>query len=164
MSGPMLQLAQCLHQTINPDKKTRMEAEKYLESSQTTPGYLILVLQLIESADPATLPVKQIAAVHFKNVVRKHWTPNEDEDGGALVPQGDRKPIKDNLVQLMCNCPGGSSVKSQLSEAISLISKADFPKDWTNLLPDLIGKFSSTETSTIHGVLETISSILKRFR
>jgi hypothetical protein len=122
------------------------------------------VLQLIESADPATLPVKQIAAVHFKNVVRKHWAVNEDEDGGALVPQGDRKPIKDNLVQLMCNCPGGSSVKSQVSEAISLISKADFPKDWTNLLPDLIGKFSSTETSTIHGVLETISSILKRFR
>jgi len=63
----------------------------------------------------------------------------------ALVPPGDRKPIKDNLVQLMCNCPGGSSVKSQLSEAISLISKADFPKAWTNLLPDLIGKFSSTE-------------------
>jgi hypothetical protein len=30
MSAPIVQLAQCLHQTINPDKKTRVEGECWL--------------------------------------------------------------------------------------------------------------------------------------
>lgn len=30
MSAPIVQLAQCLHQTINPDKKTRVEGKCWL--------------------------------------------------------------------------------------------------------------------------------------
>ena len=90
---------------------------------------MMLVLELVASSDPATMPVKQIAAVHFKNVVRKRWCVSGDSDEAtAPIPDSDRNGIKSNLVSLMCGCPGGSSVKSQLSESISLISRQDFPK------------------------------------
>ena len=40
----------------------------------------------------------------------------------------------------------------------------DFPKKWDNLLPELIGKFGSTDPSVVSGVLVTINAILRRFR
>lgn len=59
-------------------------------------------------------------------------------------------------------------IQSQLSEALAVIGKHDFPKLWPALLPEL--KLSlekageSSDYATVNGVLNTCNSIFKKFR
>ena len=62
----------------------------------------------------------------------------------------------------MCNVP--PAVQRQLSEALSIISKSDFPAKWTELLPELVSKFSMQDFTVTNGVLTTTNSVMKRFR
>ena len=62
----------------------------------------------------------------------------------------------------MCTVP--PQIQAQCSEAISLIAAIDFPKQWDNLLPELIQKFASPDPHIVCGVLETANSIFKKFR
>jgi hypothetical protein len=53
---------------------------------------------------------------------------------------------------------------AQLSEALSIISKRDFPAQWPTLMGDLVAGLGSPDVNTVVGVLETASSIFERFR
>ncbi len=169
------QLRHILSQSLSPDKPTRENAERALLSAQTAPGHALAVLRVVSasSAPPnaatagGDLPVRQAAAVHFKNMVKGGWTPDEDNDGAAryIIPESDRALIKDNLVSLMCTVP--PQLQSQCSESIALIASSDFPAKWDNLLGDLISKFADPNNSdwnVVNGVLLTANSILARFR
>lgn len=78
------------------------------------------------------------------------------------IPEGDRAQIKANLVHLMASVP--PLVQRQLSEALSYISKSDFPDRWPSLLPELVAKLASGDMAVVNGVLETACSIFERFR
>lgn len=127
------------------------------------------------SGSGGDLPVRQAAAVHFKNMVRGGWGrgdgPSSANDGGDdddaaptefVVPDADRELIKNNLVSLMCTVP--PALQSQCSESIALIAAVDFPRRWDNLLADLMAKFTDPNWNIVNGVLLTANSILKRFR
>ena len=56
-------------------------------------------------------------------------------------------------------------VQRQLSDALSEISKHDFPDKWGALLPELVAQLrSAADISVVAGVLETAASIFERFR
>lgn len=65
-------LSDLLVQSLSPQAEIRRAAGKSLEDTQTQEGLLLLVLSLVttEQADPI---VRQSAAVHFKNAIKKHW-------------------------------------------------------------------------------------------
>ncbi|KAL7539729.1 hypothetical protein ACHAXR_009544 [Thalassiosira sp. AJA248-18] len=168
-------LRQILSQSLSPDATTRRNAESALLASQSTPGHALAVLRVVSttasgagpSNNNADMPIRQSAAVHFKNMVKKGWAPNEDDEDDHngkpfIIPDSDRKLIKDNLVSLMCTVP--PQLQSQCSESIALIASTDFPSKWDNLLSDLIAKFGDGNWDVINGVLLTANSILKRFR
>lgn len=167
------QLRDILSQSFSPDAATRQHAENALLASQTAPGHCITVLRLVASNDAADGPVRQAAAVHFKNMAKKGWAPNsggahgDDHDADAefrkyAVPAQDRDVIKNHLVELMCTVP--PQIQVQLGESISLIAASDFPSKWDNLLPDLISRLDNRDWSVVNGVLVTANSIFKRFR
>lgn len=66
-------LSNLLTQSLSPQPEVRHPAEKQLDSSETTEGFLLLVLKLVTS-DAAPMHVRQAAGVYFKNVVKKRWT------------------------------------------------------------------------------------------
>ncbi len=166
------QLRQFLAQSLSPDARTRQNAERSLLAAQSSPGHALAVLRIVNSVGSTSggdggLPVRQAAAVHFKNMVKKGWAPSADDDQvddarRYTVPECDRQLIKENLVALMCTVP--PQLQSQCSESIALISASDFPAKWENLLPDLIAKFTDPNSDVLNGVLLTANSILKRFR
>ena len=138
-------------------------AEKHLSEAQKFDGHPLIVLQLIASADASYATVRQAAAVHFKNIVKKGWDANnEDGTDGIIISPHDRGLVKSHLVELMCTAP--AQIQAQCSESISLIAKVDYPKQWDNLLPELIQKFNSPDPNIVCGVLATANSIFKRFR
>ena len=70
--------------------------------------------------------------------------------------------IKSLITDLMLSTP--LIVRTQLSEALSIISMHDFPNKWPDLLPRLIQKLQTGDPATINGVLHTLNSIYKRLR
>jgi len=161
------QLRQILSQSLSPDATTRQNAERALLSSQsTTPGHALAILRVVSTSsnNPTDGAVRQAAAVHFKNMIKKGWAPSEDDDDKPTftIPDSDRTLIKDNLVTLMCTVP--PQLQLQCSESISLIANHDFPSKWDNLLSNLIDKFNDVDLNVVNGVLVTANSILKRFR
>jgi hypothetical protein len=52
-------------------------------------------------------------------------------------------------------------VQKLLSEALSIISKADFPHQW-DLLPELVKTLNTDNFDVIKGVLTTANSIFYR--
>lgn len=56
------------------------------------------------------------------------------------------------------------AIQKQLSDAVSIIGKYDFPDNWPQLIGEMVDKFSSGDFHIINGVLQTAHSIFKRYR
>ncbi|KAL2911349.1 importin-alpha export receptor [Polyrhizophydium stewartii] len=150
-------LAQCLQQTLVP--ATRKQAESQLLAAETTPGFAVLLLQLIgdAAADPS---VRASAALYLKNFIKRWWKLVEGESD-KISPE-DRATIKSSIVQLMSSVP--ASIQTQLSDAVAIIADNDYPHQWTNLMPDLISRLSLQNIAVNVGVLQTVHAIFKRWR
>lgn len=57
------------------------------------------------------------------------------------IHQSDRDRIKSLIVELMLTSP--ESIQKQLSDAISIIGKTDFPLKWPELITQMVDKFST---------------------
>ena len=145
---------------------SRFTAERVLRELEDKQGFTLLVLQLVallsSSVSAEDVAIRQSAAVLFKNVVKKKWQPDDgDKENTAIFPN-DREILKGHLVDLMCSTP--SDVQKQLAEAVSIISRYDFPAKWDSLLDQLIHKLETKDLSVAKGVMLTANSIFKRFR
>lgn len=56
------------------------------------------------------------------------------------------------------------AIQKQLSDAISIIGKYDFPEKWPELINEMVAKFGTGDFNIINGVLQTAHSIFKRYR
>ena len=70
----------------------------------------------------------QTASVFFKNMIKRCWEPEEEDGKENAIAEADKVVIKANMVNYMCTTP--PEVQRQLSEALSIISKSDFPAKW----------------------------------
>lgn len=56
------------------------------------------------------------------------------------------------------------ALQKQLSDAVSIIGKHDFPKKWPQLIDEMVEKFGTGDFNVINGVLQTAHSLFKRYR
>ncbi|XP_037068726.1 exportin-2-like [Pollicipes pollicipes] len=152
-------LAGYLGQTLSPDPAVRRPAEKFLESIERNENYPLLLLHLLDS-NSVELPYRISAAITFKNFVKRNWKP--DEDGNSHVSEKDRTATRQLIVELMLRSP--EQVQRQLSDAISVIGRQDFPDRWPNLIGDLTARFGSGDFHVINGILRTAHSLFERYR
>ena len=155
-------LCDCLEQTQSIDSNVRKEAEKYLQSVEENQGYSLLLLKVVEEQSSfSNKPVIPLAAaIIFKNFIKRNWRIIEDELN--KICEEDRNAIKSMIIDLMLH--SAIQYQKQLSEAISIIGREDFPAKWNNLLPNMIEKFKSNDFHVINGVLQTAHSLFKRYR
>ncbi|XP_050045911.2 exportin-2 [Dermacentor andersoni] len=152
-------LASYLQQTLQVDVTTRRNAEKFLETIEVNQNYPVLLLHLVDKAD-IDMVIRVAGAIAFKNYVKRHWA--VPEDGADRVHPSDRSAVKEMIVGLMLRSP--EQLQKQLSDAVSIIGREDFPARWPNLLPEMITHFQSGEFHIINGVLRTAHSLFKRYR
>lgn len=152
-------LASYLQQTLQVDVTTRRNAEKFLETIEVNQNYPVLLLHLVDKAD-IDMVIRVAGAIAFKNYVKRHWA--VPEDGADRVHPSDRTAVKQMIVGLMLRSP--EQLQKQLSDAVSIIGREDFPARWPNLLPEMISHFQSGEFHVINGVLRTAHSLFKRYR
>ncbi|KAJ4823621.1 hypothetical protein Tsubulata_039712 [Turnera subulata] len=159
-------LAECFRRTFLNEPGPRREAEAKLSEFAEQPNYCLTLLQLV--ASKVDEQICYAAAVNFKNQIRSRWAPPPD-DSVSPIPDAEKEQIKNLIVSLMLSVT--RRIQSQLSDALSLIGKHDFPKSWPGLLPELISSLAQANGSTskdryisINGILGTANSIFKKFR
>eukprot|EP00112_Aurelia_sp_Birch-Aquarium-sp1_P013550 Seg2879.1 transcript_id=Seg2879.1/GoldUCD/mRNA.D3Y31 product=Exportin-2 protein_id=Seg2879.1/GoldUCD/D3Y31 len=155
----MEELSVCLRATLSADKQERKKAEDYLQSVEAVPNYGLLLLKLLDSPE-CEMFIRVAAAVNFKNFVKRNWRIVEGETN--KICDGDRNSIKSLIITLMLKNP--EALQRQLSDAISIIGREDFPEKWESLLPDMIQRMQSDANHEINGILQTAHSLFKRFR
>lgn len=156
--GEQAQLVQLLEQTLSPQQSTVQQAEQQLRTAETSPGFGVLLLQLLGS-DASPVQVRQAGSIYLKNFLKRNWdTP--PEHGG--VPANDRAVIKTHLFSLMLKAP--RPIQVQLGAAIARISSTDFPADWPNLLPELVEKCSSGDIAILKGAMEIAHTVFEKYR
>lgn len=65
----------------------------------------------------------------------------QEEDEQDRIHESDRVAVKQLIVTLMLSSP--ESLQKQLSDAISIIGKSDFPRKWPELISQMVEKFST---------------------
>jgi exportin-2 (importin alpha re-exporter) len=127
---------------------------------ESQPNYGTILLVLCNKPELQS-HLRVSAAVTFKNFIKKRWKVLEETDFADNISAQDRDSIKSNITELMLTSP--EQIQRQLSDAISIISKEDFPEKWPNLLPTLVERLNSGDFNVINGVLRTAHSIFKRY-
>uniref|UniRef100_A0A8I5XVR1 Exportin-2 n=1 Tax=Rattus norvegicus TaxID=10116 RepID=A0A8I5XVR1_RAT len=151
-------LTEYLKKTLDPDPAIRRPAEKFLESVEGNQNYPLLLLTLLEKSQDNV--IKVCASVTFKNYIKRNWRIVEDEPN--KICEADRVAIKANIVHLMLSSP--EQIQKQLSDAISIVGREDFPQKWPDLLTEMVNRFQSGDFHVINGVLRTAHSLFKRYR
>ncbi|XP_020981826.1 exportin-2 [Arachis duranensis] len=162
-------LSECFLHTLSPAPEPRRHAESSLDEASNRPNYGLAVLRLVAESSIDD-QIRQAAAVNFKNHLRGRWSPAPSDDGGApaVTPilDPEKEQIKSLIVPLMLSAT--PKIQSQLSEALAVIGKHDFPKSWPALLPELVSNLQkasqASDYTSINGILGTANSIFKKFR
>ncbi|XP_076182593.1 chromosome segregation 1 [Ptiloglossa arizonensis] len=155
----LLTLSEYLKHTLSPDINVRRPAEKFLESVEVNQNYPLLLLHLVDKSE-INITIRIAGAVAFKNYVKRNW--KVEEDSVDRIHTQDREAIKKLIVDLMLHSP--DSIQKQLSDAVSIIGKYDFPDKWLELIDKLVEKFNTGDFHVINGVLHTAHSLFKRYR
>ncbi|CAG9813279.1 unnamed protein product [Phaedon cochleariae] len=152
-------LARYLQQTLSPDVNIRRPAEKFLEGVEVNQNYPLILLNLIHKPG-VDMTIRIAGAVAFKNYIKRNWQVEEDQVD--RIHESDRAAVKNLIVTLMLSSP--ESIQKQLSDAISIIGKTDFPLKWPELITQMVEKFSTGDFNVINGVLRTGHSLFKKYR
>lgn len=161
--GQLAQMAQLLQQTTAPNTQTMKAATEQLRAAEVTPGFGLVLLQLLQGAsvDDAT---RQAGAIYFKNYVKRQWTvegPSGSPMGG--ISDSDRQAIKQHLLTLMLQAP--RPVQVQLAAGLEEISITDYPDEWPNLLPEIANHLeTSQDINVLKGTMETAHTVFLKFR
>ncbi|KAK9910161.1 hypothetical protein M0R45_034135 [Rubus argutus] len=157
-------LSDCFFNTLSPLPEPRHQAEAILSDFSQKPNYGLAVLRLVAEPNVAD-QIRQAASVNFKNHLKVRWAPAPNSDEPSIM-DAEKEQIKALIVSLMLNAT--PKIQGQLSEALVLIGKHDFPRLWPTLLPELIASLQKAsqagDYASINGILGTANSIFKKFR
>ncbi|XP_057662320.1 exportin-2 [Diorhabda carinulata] len=152
-------LGKYLQETLSPDVNVRRPAEQFLKGVEVNQNYPLLLLNLVHKAE-VDMTIRVAGAVAFKNYIKRNWFVEEDQTD--RIHETDRAAIKNLIVTLMLSSP--EAIQKQLSDAISIIGKTDFPLKWPELITQMVDKFSTGDFNVINGVLRTAHSLFKKYR
>ncbi|KAJ1026973.1 hypothetical protein NDA16_002266 [Ustilago loliicola] len=161
-----------LSQTLDPIH--RKNAENQLLQAQSQPGFLQLLVHVIQnSLIQSNDAVRLSAAIKLKNICKTAWD-QESAEESAVAPLNpeDKVALKQNIIPLLVSIstttdarpPAPTNVRSQLEEAIALVAEKDFPDEWPSLMDDLVSKLADSDDQLVLGILRTAHTIFYRWR
>jgi exportin-2 (importin alpha re-exporter) len=118
------------------------------------------ILLLLCNKNDLNMNLRMVSSIAFKNYIKRNWRVNEEEGLTNKICDNDRLQIKASIIELMLTNP--EQIQRQLSDAISIISREDFPDKWQDLLNGMVDRLKSGDFHIINGVLRTAHSIFRR--
>ncbi len=110
-------------------------------------------------APTSDVKMKLRAAVYVKNHVMRFWVPDEGEPDN--ISAEDRALIKSSIINLYMNAP--DLVDAQFEHALGIISQADFPAQWPDLLQTIVAHVGSSPDSNKRA-FQVLNTLTYHFR
>ncbi|PIO63476.1 Importin-beta protein, partial [Teladorsagia circumcincta] len=120
-------------------------------------SFATLLLQLVCS-DEAVPEIRMAAAVALKNFIRKNWGETPEVD---MTPE-EEEQIRQSILQGMFLIRG--TLQGQLSHAVQLMAKRDFPERWPTLVPSLAEHLKVDDLGRLVAALSAMDQLFKKFR
>ncbi|XP_030467372.2 importin beta-like SAD2 [Syzygium oleosum] len=115
---------------LSPNPDERKAAEQSLNQFQYAPQHLVRSLQIIVDIN-CDMAVRQVASIHFKNFIAKHWSPHEPDKHQPIL-KTDKDMVRDHILVFVAQVP--PLLRVQLGECLKTIVHADYPEQWPRLL------------------------------
>ncbi len=146
-------------------------AEQQLTQAQSQPGFLQILVAVIQNAAiTSNDAVRLAAAIKLKNICKTAWDQESAEESAVDAPvnEADRIALKQSIIPLLVAIstttthgtpPAPTNVRSQLEEAIALVADKDFPHHWPDLMDQLVPKLADQDHQLVLGILRTAHTI-----
>lgn len=152
-------LVAALGACTNPNPEVRKAAEDALNQSKHARGQVVNLLRvaLEDSIDPS---VRQVAAISFKNLVRRDWSPSEEGKASPLAEE-DKAAVREALLEGITRAP--PAVRVQLGECVRSLVYSDYPQQWPALLPQVHAYLTSQDQARIAGALAVLRFLARKY-
>jgi hypothetical protein len=141
------QLVGVLTACLSANQAERAAAEAALQQHEAVPGLVVALLRVAMLETPGLdLGVRQVAAIQFKNTVKRRWEVAAQADNNisaatttttttitTQLTEPDRAAVRENLLEALMTAP--HAVQVQLGDAFKAIAHCDYPERWPSLLP-----------------------------
>ncbi|KAG1660790.1 hypothetical protein FOA52_011331 [Chlamydomonas sp. UWO 241] len=143
---------------ISVDTNQRTQAEEVLKQHEVAQGQVVNLLRVAaeETVDAA---VRQVAAISFKNLVKKNW--EAPSEGAYQIPEEDKAMVRDNLLETLIRSP--HMVQLQLGEVFKLVVYADYPEKWPGLPVALFPNLVSQDEGRLYGGLYALRILARKY-
>jgi len=174
------QVLLCLQQTLSPTDAVRKQAEAQLKQFDKVPGYPVVLLKIVSTAQ-VDLTLRQSAAIALKKLTRNNWSDKsaavsnldeEDEQLGLekfvklqtpdfVINDSDKATIKSNIVEAIIYAP--TIVRTQLGLSLRNIVDYEYPENWNELVPKIMTYLTSKDYNLMLGALEALRLVVKKY-
>lgn len=159
------QLVGVLAACLSADQAERAAAEAALKQHEAVPGLIVALLRVAMLERPGMdMGVRQVAAIQFKNTVKRRWGAGEESGGASTatatattttdaapntspLAEADRVAVRENLLEALMAAP--HAVQVQLGDAFKAIAYADYPERWPSLLPAIQGALATAAAAGV---------------
>jgi importin-9 len=158
------ELLQLLADTQSPAADIRKTAEIRLRGLHSNEAFPISLASIASHQSiPANL--RQSSLSILRTFIQSSWSPNLEEfKGVVLVSDENKTRLRQLLLELATTAETSDRrVKNSASYAVSKIASADFPEEWPELLPALLGILNNPNSgdSALHGALKVLSDLVE---
>jgi hypothetical protein len=158
------ELLQLLADTQSPAADTRKSAELRLRDLYSNEAFA-LSLASIASHESVPANLRQSSLSVLRTFIQSSWSPHLDEfKGHVLVSNENKVRLRQSLLDLATTTETPERrVKASASYAVSKVAAADFPEEWPELLPALLGILNNPNSSgsALHGALKVLSDLVE---
>eukprot|EP01098_Paradermamoeba_levis_P012649 TRINITY_DN5570_c0_g1_i1.p1 TRINITY_DN5570_c0_g1~~TRINITY_DN5570_c0_g1_i1.p1 ORF type:complete len:515 (-),score=134.30 TRINITY_DN5570_c0_g1_i1:5-1549(-) len=135
------------------DQNERKNAEKSLEQFQATPGFGLLVSQvLFNNSVPNHL--RQLAAISLKKYVKEHWSREGKHFSEPEIAREEKQKLKVLLTSSLSE--QNSKIRAEIATVIASIIGWEWPEEWPTALQDLVTCLNSTDVNLFRGALKCL--------
>lgn len=159
----MGQLVGLLEAGLSPEAHVRQPAEAVLDSWKELPGYFSLLKELVVSPD-APAQARWLGAMCFKNAIKRSWRKSRHNSGG--VSEDERQHLRVHVLEFLD--VDDERISKQVAEIVSQIARYEFPGNWPELFPGLLGRLEGHMSSgtphdltRVRTLLRTLKSVIK---
>ncbi|XP_050322482.1 importin-11 [Bactrocera neohumeralis] len=141
LASPELMVCETLRAATDPNHEVVLKAEAQLAEWETQPGFFSTLARFamhggndIEQHQfHIDLNVRWMAAVYLKNGINKYWRRNARNE----LPNEEKQQIRQVLLKNFSTEPV-PQVALQIAVLIARIARIDCPRDWPELIPQLV--------------------------
>lgn len=153
------QLCSVLQGALSSEQNQRQAAEALLQQHEGDRGQVVNLLRI--AAEPSVdLGIRHIAAITFKNAVKRRWDPEKDGSYTPLADE-DKHVVRDNMMEALLRAP--PLVQSQLGEVFKSLVYCDYPESWPGLLEAVYGHLTSGDELRVHGGLMALRFLTRKY-